>query len=104
MKSLNDIIKGLRNLKGSESQFLSDAVLDIKEEIKGNSSAKINAIRKLCYLQMFGVNINWAAFPIIEVAATPHFASKRQGYLAISNSFNDETDAVIMATNMFKKT
>ncbi|KAL0226879.1 hypothetical protein P9112_014203 [Eukaryota sp. TZLM1-RC] len=103
MKSLNDIVKGLRAAKGNESQFISDAILEIKEEVKGNSSAKVNAIRKLCYLQMFGSNINWAAFTAIEVAALPQFAPKRIGYLTISQSFNDETEAIIMATNQFKK-
>ncbi|KAL0227620.1 hypothetical protein RCL1_003764 [Eukaryota sp. TZLM3-RCL] len=102
-RSYIDLIKGLRSSKGSESQYISDAVLEIKEELKGTPQAKVNALRKLLYLQMFGCSMSFASFPAVEIVALPTFGSKRIGYLSIAQSFTDETDATIMATNQFKK-
>eukprot|EP00339_Tiarina_fusa_P029705 CAMPEP_0117045208 /NCGR_PEP_ID=MMETSP0472-20121206/31278_1 /TAXON_ID=693140 ORGANISM="Tiarina fusus, Strain LIS" /NCGR_SAMPLE_ID=MMETSP0472 /ASSEMBLY_ACC=CAM_ASM_000603 /LENGTH=965 /DNA_ID=CAMNT_0004757127 /DNA_START=206 /DNA_END=3103 /DNA_ORIENTATION=+ len=40
---------------------------------------------------------------MIEVMSQPSFTAKRVGYLAASQSFTDETDVLMLATNLFKK-
>lgn len=52
---------------------------------------------------MLGYDISWASFNMIEVMSQPTFTPKRIGYLAASQSFTDETDVLMLATNLFKK-
>jgi AP-3 complex subunit delta-1 len=47
--------------------------------------------------------MQWASFHIVEVMSSPGFAHKRLGYLGASVSFNDDTEVVLLCTNMFKK-
>lgn len=44
-----------------------------------------------------------ASFHMLEVMASPRFHQKQVGYLAASQCFNQETDVLILATNMIKK-
>jgi AP-3 complex subunit delta-1 len=60
-------------------------------------------VLKLAYLQMLGYDMQWASFHIVEVMSSPAFAHKRLGYLGASVSFTDETEVVLLCTNMFKK-
>jgi AP-3 complex subunit delta-1 len=52
---------------------------------------------------MIGYDISWAAFSIIEVMSFTRFAHKQIGYLAANQSFNESTDLILLATNLFKK-
>ncbi len=61
------------------------------------------AVLKLAYLQMLGYEMGWAAPDVVEVMSYSKFALKRVGYLAASVSFNQHTDILIMATNLFRK-
>jgi AP-3 complex subunit delta len=54
-------------------------------------------------LQMIGYDISWAAFNIIEVMASTKFSEKRIGYLAAAQAFNDETDVLMLTTNLIRK-
>lgn len=47
--------------------------------------------------------MEWAAFPIIQLMSQPQFQYKRIGYLAASMAFHQNTDALIMTTQQFKK-
>lgn len=52
---------------------------------------------------MLGYDISWAAFNIIEVMSSHKFTYKRIGYLAASQCFNENTDVLMLTTNMIKK-
>jgi AP-3 complex subunit delta-1 len=52
---------------------------------------------------MLGYDISWASFNIIEVMASSKFAEKRIGYLAATQSFTDDTDVLMLTTNMIRK-
>jgi AP-3 complex subunit delta-1 len=52
---------------------------------------------------MLGYDISWAAFNIIEVMASTKFNEKRTGYLAATQAFNDETDVLMLTTNLIRK-
>ena len=52
---------------------------------------------------MLGYDISWASFNIIEVMASTKFCEKRIGYLAATQCFNDETDVLMLTTNMMRK-
>lgn len=52
---------------------------------------------------MIGYDISWAAFNIIEVMASTKFSEKRIGYLAATQAFNDETDVLMLTTNLIRK-
>ena len=54
-------------------------------------------------LNMLGYDISFAAFKIVEVMSSAKFSHKRVGYVAASMSFNDDTDVLMLTTNMLKK-
>ncbi|VDL18496.1 unnamed protein product [Hymenolepis diminuta] len=103
-KDLSDLVRGIRAHKNNEAKYINDCIDEIKNEIKtGNISSKANAVNKLAYLQMLGYDISWAAFNIIEVMSSSKFSYKRIGYLAASQSFGEQTDVLMLATNLIRK-
>jgi len=76
---------------------------------------------------MMGYNVSWAAFAIVEVMSQPRFGHKRIGYLAANQvspiqylrligpnlsplfyfsarqSFDENTEVILLTTNLFKK-
>ncbi|KAL7271800.1 AP-3 complex subunit delta [Rhizina undulata] len=64
---------------------------------------KAAAILKLIYLEMFGHDMSWASFHVLEVMSSPKFMQKRVGYLAAVQSFRLDTDVLMLATNLLKK-
>lgn len=103
-KNLHDLVRGIRNNKENETQYISACLEEIKQELRqDNIAVKANAVSKLCYLQMLGYDISWAAFNIIEVMSSSKFTFKRIGYLTASQSFRPETDVLMLTTNMIRK-
>uniref|UniRef100_A0A1I7UKK7 AP-3 complex subunit delta n=1 Tax=Caenorhabditis tropicalis TaxID=1561998 RepID=A0A1I7UKK7_9PELO len=103
-KSLTDLIRGIRNNKDNESRYIAQCMEEIKQELRQDSIyVKANAIEKLAYLQMLGYDISWASFNVIEVMASVKYTEKRIGYLAAAQSFHDETDVLMLTTNLIRK-
>jgi AP-3 complex subunit delta-1 len=103
-KSLQDVIKGIRSNKKDTAIFISECIAEIKIELRSAEFfLKAEAVRKLTYLQMLGYNIDWASFAIVEVMSQPRFGHKRIGYLAANQSFNEDTNVILLTTNLFKK-
>lgn len=69
----------------------------------GSTDIKATAILKLIYLEMFGHDMSWASFHVLEVMASTKFLQKRIGYLAAIQSFTLDTDILMLATNLLKK-
>ena len=103
-KNLTDLVRGIRNNKDSEAKYIAQCLEEIKQELRQqNLSVKANAVAKLNYLQMLGYDISWAGFNIIEVMSSTKFTEKRIGYLAASQSFHQDTEVLMLATNMIRK-
>ncbi|CAJ0568040.1 unnamed protein product, partial [Mesorhabditis spiculigera] len=103
-KSLTDLIRGIRNNKDNEARYIASCIEEIKMELKQESTfVKANAIEKLAYLQMLGYDISWASFNIIEVMASTKYTEKRIGYLAAAQSFHDDTEVLMLTTQMIRK-
>lgn len=107
-KSLNDLIKGIRahSKESPESllAFLDSAIVECKDELNTTDlETKAMAILKLAYLEMYGFEMSWCNFHILEVMSSNKFQHKRIGYLAAIQSFKNEEDLLILATNQFKK-
>ncbi|XP_015922470.1 AP-3 complex subunit delta-1 isoform X1 [Parasteatoda tepidariorum] len=103
-KNLTDLVRGIRNNKDNETKYIAQCIEEIKEELRQeNISVKANAVAKLTYLQMLGYDISWAAFNVIEVMSSTKFTFKRIGYLAASQSFHEETEVLMLTTNMIRK-
>jgi AP-3 complex subunit delta len=103
-KSLQDLVKGIRAIKGDTSPFISKAIQEIKDELKNRDiQIKTQALQKLCYLNMLGNDMSWSAFHVIEVMSQERFALKRVGYLAASQSFTPQTDVLVLCTALLKK-
>ncbi|KAI9888311.1 MAG: AP-3 complex subunit delta [Vezdaea aestivalis] len=64
---------------------------------------KATALLKLVYLEMFGHDMSWASFHVLEVMSSAQYLQKRVGYLAAVQSFCPDTDVLMLATNLLKK-
>ncbi|KAG2365496.1 adaptin N terminal region-domain-containing protein [Suillus spraguei] len=47
--------------------------------------------------------MNWASFHIVEVMSSPKIHIKSVGYLGAVQSFNEDTDVLMLTTNLLKK-
>ncbi|KAL0237657.1 hypothetical protein PCE1_001051 [Barthelona sp. PCE] len=103
MKNLEQIARGIREHEEDEAQYIAGLITEIKNEIRLSPREKINAVEKLIYLQMFGFDITFAAFPILEICALKAFHAKRVGYSAMISSFNNDTRALVMTPSQFRK-
>ncbi|KAL8141842.1 hypothetical protein V2J09_014874 [Rumex salicifolius] len=108
-RSLEDLIKGIR-LQASDSStgassFFSKSMEEIRKEIKSTDQhTKSTALLKLNYLHsLYGFDMSWADFHVIEVLSYPQFSLKKIGYLAASLSFHEGTEVLLLATNQFRK-
>ncbi|KAG2050585.1 Adaptor protein complex AP-3 delta subunit [Suillus hirtellus] len=103
-RTLQDLIRGLRANKNDESKFVGQAMDEIRHEIKSKDmELKAGAVMKLTYLDMLGYDMNWASFHIIEVMSSPKIHIKSVGYLGAVQSFNEDTDVLMLTTNLLKK-
>ncbi|KAL4946910.1 hypothetical protein BDV06DRAFT_3113 [Aspergillus oleicola] len=103
-KSLYDLIKGLRNHKGAEEDYIQNSLRECRNEIRSQDmDKKATALLKLAYLEMFGYDMSWASFHVLEVMSSSKFLQKRAGYLAALQSFRPETEVLMLATNLLKK-
>lgn len=64
---------------------------------------KATALLKLIYLEMFGHDMSWASFNVLEVMSSPKYIQKRVGYLGAVQSFRPDTEVLMLATNLLKK-
>ncbi|KAF2112369.1 armadillo-type protein [Lophiotrema nucula] len=103
-KSLYDLIRGLRNHKGTERQYIQESIQECRKEIRTNDmDLKATALLKLTYLEMFGHDMSWASFNVLEVMSSPKYRHKRTGYLAAVQSYRRDTDVLVLAENQLKK-
>src|ERR1700745_187073 len=103
-KSLVDLIRGLRSHKGSENEYIQGALKECRTEIRSQDmDVKATALLKLVYLEMFGHDMTWAAFNVLEVMASSKQMQKRVGYLAAVQTFRPETEVLMLAENLLKK-
>lgn len=104
-RSLTALIKGLRSHRGrDEARYIALMLDEIRTEVKsGDMDVKAQAVLKLAYLQMLGYQASSVSFHILETMASPAFDAKYIGYLAASLCFTQDTEVLILATNMIKK-
>ncbi|KAK3299183.1 adaptin N terminal region-domain-containing protein [Chaetomium fimeti] len=103
-KSLYDLIRGLRNHKGNENEYIQNCLKECRSEIRSQDmDLKARAVLKLVYLEMVGHDMSWASFYVLEVMSSQKYHQKRVGYLAAVQSFRPDTDVSMLATNLLKK-
>jgi AP-3 complex subunit delta len=54
-------------------------------------------------LAMLGYDMAWASFHVVEVMSSPKAHLKAVGYLGAVQSFDQETDVLMLTTNLLKK-
>ncbi|KAI1155755.1 adaptin N terminal region-domain-containing protein [Nemania diffusa] len=103
-KSLYDLIRGLRSHKGNEKEYIQNCLKECRSEVRSQDlDLKATALLKLIYLEMFGHDMSWASFNVLEVMASPKYHQKRVGYLGAIQSFRPDTEVLMLATNLLKK-
>jgi AP-3 complex subunit delta-1 len=68
-----------------------------------HADLKATALLKLIYLEMFGHDMSWASFHVLEVMSSAKYLQKRVGYLGAVQSFRQDTEVLMLATNLLKK-
>ncbi|KAG6045300.1 hypothetical protein E4U39_002548 [Claviceps sp. Clav50 group G5] len=102
--SLYDLIRGLRNHKGSEKEYIQKNLKECRAEVRSQDmDVKATALLKLVYLEMLGYDMSWASFHVLEVMSSPKYHQKRVGYLGAVQSFRPDTEVLMLATNLLKK-
>lgn len=105
-KSIKDLIRGIRASRDATSRelYIKSALAECRQEVKSpDLDVKTMAVLKLAYLEMYGHDLSWAGFHILEVMASPRLSQKRVGYLAATQSFRSESDVLMLSTNLIKK-
>lgn len=121
-RTLQDLVRGLRANKKDESKFIAKVVDEIRQEIKSDDmELKAGAVLKLTYvrsanartrlclttifnqLDMLGYDMSWASFHVVEVMSSSKVHLKSIGYLAAAQSFEQDTDVLMLTTNLLKK-
>ncbi|ETW86760.1 hypothetical protein HETIRDRAFT_166278 [Heterobasidion irregulare TC 32-1] len=106
-RTLQDLIRGLRANKKDEAKFIAQALDEIRREVKSKDmELKAGAVLKLtyvCCLQMMGYDMSWASFHVVEVMSSPKYHLKSVGYLGATQSFGQDTDVLMLTTNLLKK-
>jgi AP-3 complex subunit delta-1 len=103
-KTLNDMIKGMRANPATEAPFVASCMAECRKELTSRETAvKQQAVLKLVYLQMLGHDVSWAAFHFVDVMASARFRGKRIGFLAAAETFTEQTDVLLLTTNLFRK-
>lgn len=106
-KTLKDLIKGIRTNNTTPEKlqnFLTQALSECREEAASTDlNMKTNAVLKLTYLEMYGFDMSWANFHILEVMSSNKLQQKRVGYLAASQSFYKDPEILMLATNLMRK-
>lgn len=103
-KSLVDLIRGMRGHKGRETEYIQNAIKECRAEIRSQDmDIKATALLKLIYLEMFGNDMTWAAFNVLEVMSSAKHIQKKIGYLAAVQTFRPDTEVLMLAENLLKK-
>ncbi|OIW11945.1 hypothetical protein TanjilG_02152 [Lupinus angustifolius] len=104
-RTLDDIIKSTRLTFLPEHAFISNAMDEIRKEIKSTDShTKSTALQKLSYLSsLHGIDMSFASFHVVEVMSSSRFSHKKIGYHSASQSFNDSTPVLLLITNQLRK-
>ncbi|KAK7291412.1 hypothetical protein RIF29_06539 [Crotalaria pallida] len=104
-RTLEDLIKSSRLNFLPEHAFISNAMDEIRKEIKSTDPhTKSTALQKLSYLSsIHGIDMSFAAFHVVEVMSSSRFSHKKIGYGAASQSFHDSTPVILLITNQLRK-
>ena len=103
-KDIYQLIRGLRAHKGREREYIQECLKECRKEIKSQDmDQKGTALLKLVYLEMFGHDMSWASFNVLEVMSSPKYLQKRVGYLAAVQTFRPDTEVLMLAENLLKK-
>ena len=95
---------GIRSNKGSEAQYINAQLAAIRAEVRqSDMRSKVTGVQKLTYLYMLGYDISWAAFHVVEVMSSPRLHVKKIGYLAATQSFDENTEVLLLLGNLLKK-
>jgi len=54
-------------------------------------------------LDMLGYDMSWASFHVVEVMSSAKAHLKSVGYLAAIQTFTEDTDVLMLTTNLLKK-
>ncbi|KAF2863657.1 Adaptor protein complex AP-3 delta subunit [Piedraia hortae CBS 480.64] len=103
-KDIERLIRGLRSHKGHEAEYMQSSLRECRTEIRSQDmDVKATALLKLVYLEMYGHDMSWASFHVLEVMSSAKYRHKRVGYLAAVQTFRPDTEVLMLVENLLKK-
>ena len=88
--SLQDVLIHYRKPGVNREDFLNQTLSVTRQELKStDTNLKLQAAYKLLFLFNEGIDIQWAAFNVIEMMASNRFQVKRISYTLVAIIFND---------------
>ena len=103
-KDIYQLIRSMRAHKGDEREYIQACLRECRKEVRGQDmDQKATALLKLIYLEMFGHDMSWASFNVLEVMSSQKYLQKRVGYLAAVQTFRPDTEVLMLAENLLKK-
>lgn len=104
-KTLTDVVKLSRTTSSYDQlTFQAQLASEIKNEFKNkNDQVKQYALLKLFFLAMEGQSIKWAEFNVINSMGSSDYYTRRIAYLIAHQVLDQNSQGLIMVTNVIKK-
>lgn len=103
---LKDFIKAIRSCKtaADERATISKESAAIRTSFKeDHSDTRYNNVAKLLYIHLLGYPSHYGQIEALKLVASPKFADKRLGYLAIMLLLDESQETLTLVTNCLKK-
>ncbi|KAF4757131.1 AP-3 complex subunit delta-1, partial [Perkinsus olseni] len=107
-KNLTVLVKEIRARQQgpgmSNKHYITQCIGEVQRELsQPDVSVKSTAVLKMAYLCAQGYDLSSLAFEVLEVMSATSFELKRPGFLAACICFDGNTEAALLAVNLFKK-
>lgn len=102
---MRELIKIVRACKtaAEEREAISTESAKIRTSIKsGNNDHRQRNVAKLLYIHMLGYPTHFGAMECLKLIVSPHYSSKRLGYLALMLLLDENQEVLMLVTNSLK--
>lgn len=102
---MRDLIKVIRACKtaAEERDAIATESAKIRTSIKsGNNDYRQRNVAKLLYIHMLGYPTHFGAMECLKLIVSPHYSSKRLGYLALMLLLDENAEVLMLVTNSLK--
>ncbi|OHT15920.1 AP-3 complex subunit delta [Tritrichomonas foetus] len=103
---VSDIVDEYTNVQytDKEKEYVQSLIQKIQQDfMTAKKPVRIDCVQQLIFLNLIGADTSWADFNVLEVMAIDDFSAKYISYTAATQTWNSNSDVVLMATNRIMK-